>query len=58
MLFRDIKTGKLVIINRENYHCDKDYYTAICNTMNISFPKSDSEQERLMKLINVKRLDK
>lgn len=56
MLFRDNKTGKLVIINRANYHCNKDYYTAICKTMNISFPKLDNEQERIMKLINVKKI--
>ena len=56
MLFRDIHTGKLVIITRENYHCDTDYYKAICKTMNISFPKSDNEQERIIKLINVKKI--
>ena len=39
MIFRDYKTGKLIIIKRQDYHCNKDYYTAICNTMNIEFPK-------------------
>lgn len=56
MLFRDINTGKLVIIKRDNYHCDTDYYTAICKTMNISFPKSDNELERIIKLINIKKI--
>mgnify|MGYP001220794080 CR=1 FL=1 len=56
MLFRDIKTGKLVIIKKENYHCDTDYYKAICNTMNMNFPKSENEQERILKLINIKKI--
>ena len=56
MLFRDITTGKLVNIKRENYHCDTDYYRAICNIMNVNFPKSENEQERILKLINVKKI--
>lgn len=55
MIFRDYKTGKLIIIKREDYHCNKDYYTAICNTMNIDFPKSDSEYDKIVKLINAKK---
>ena len=55
MIFRDSKTGKLVIINRQDYHCDTDYYTAICNTMNIDFPKSNNEYDRIIKMINSKK---
>jgi len=55
MIFRDHKTGKLVIIKREDYHCDRDYYTAICDTMNINFPKSVNEYDRIIKLINPKK---
>lgn len=56
MIFRDTKTGKLIIIKREDYHCDKDYYTAICDTMHIYFPKSDNEHDRIMNLINSKKI--
>lgn len=55
MIFRDYNTGKLIIIKRENYHCNKDYYRAICNTMNIDFPKSDSEYDKVVKMINIKK---
>lgn len=55
MIFRDSKTGKLIKINRQDYHCDTDYYTAICNTMNIDFPKSDNEHDRIIKMINSKK---
>ena len=55
MIFRDHKTGKLVIIKREDYHCDTDYYTAICDTMNINFPKSVNQYDRIIKLVNSKK---
>ena len=55
MIFRDYKSGRLIIIKKEDYHCNKDYYTAICNTMNIDFPKSDSEYDKIIKMINVKK---
>lgn len=56
MIFRDIKTGKLVVIKRDDYHCDTDYYTAICNTMNLDIPKSANEHDRILKLINSKKI--
>ena len=56
MIFRDSKTGKLIIINRVDYHCDRDYYTAICKSMNIDFPKSASESDRIIKLITSKKI--
>ena len=55
MIFRDYNTGKLIIIKRENYYCNKDYYRAICNTMNIDFPKSESEYDKVVKMINIKK---
>ena len=55
MIFRDLNTGKLIIINRKDYHCYTDYYTAICDVMNIDFPKSDNEHNRIIGLINSKK---
>ena len=55
MIFRDHRTGKLVIIKREDYHCDSDYYTAIGDTMNINFPKSVNEYDKIIKLVNSKK---
>lgn len=53
MLFRDTQ-GKLVIIERSNFHNDKDYYEKICDVLNIRFPKEQNQLQAIMKLVNKK----
>jgi len=53
MIFRDIE-GKLVVIEKSDFHNDKDYYEKICSILNIRFPKEQNEFQSIMKLINKK----
>ena len=53
MLFRDTQ-GKLVNIERSNFHNDKDYYEKICDVLNIRFPKEQNQLQAIMKLVNKK----
>jgi|TARA_Y100000992_G_scaffold302554_2_gene277265 uncharacterized protein YozE (UPF0346 family) len=51
MLFRDIQ-GKLINIERKEFHNDKDYYEKICSVYNIKFPKQDNQFETIINYIN------
>ena len=53
MLFRNLK-GELIIINKQDYHNDLDYYNDICKVHNIIFPKDVKEFDRILKLIETK----
>lgn len=54
MLFRDATTGNMISIKRQYYHCNTDYYNAICNVLQIHFPKSINDHDKILKLINSK----
>lgn len=54
MLFRDATTGNMILIKRQSYHCNTDYYHAICNVLQIDFPKSINDHDKILKLINSK----
>jgi hypothetical protein len=53
MLFRDIN-GSLKSIKRADYYNNLDYYNDICAIYNIVFPKENSEQKRIIGLIEKK----
>ena len=53
MLFRDIN-GVLKSVKRNDYYNNRDYYSAICAIYNITFPKENSEQNRIIGLIEKK----
>ena len=56
MLFRDINTGKIVKIDRSNYHTNTDYYNAIAKLYNINFPKLTNDHDRMLSLIKTKKV--
>ena len=56
MLFRDINTGKIVKIDRSNYHTNTDYYNAIAKLYNINFPKLTNDHDRMLSLIKIKKV--
>ena len=51
MLFRDNK-GKLVTIERNQFHNDKDYYEKICSIYNIKFAKQQNQLDNILNFIN------
>ncbi len=53
MLFRDIN-GVLKSVKRTDYYNNRDYYSAICAVYNITFPKENSEHNRIIGLIEKK----